>query len=373
MPRSLRVVHVIHSGAIGGGPAVVLSLATHLPADHVIMAADDGPLLHDAASAGAKVIPLRHTGKYSFPLSTREIARAARQAGIVHVHGQFAAFYAGPVARAAGAAVVYTAHFPSFVTDWSPGKRVRNRLVEAISVWSASTTVACCQTMRGEYIRRGLAGTGRITTIYNGVAPDGPTRTRELVLRELGIEDPARIVLAVGRFTEQKGFDVLLDAFSDVVRRIPDALLLLAGDGERRRALEQQATELGLASSVRFLGFRRDSRELMHASEVVVVPSRYDVFPLVPLEAMMAARPVVGSSLPVLREAIEPNVTGLLAEPAPGPLAGSIVQILSDPAAAARMGRAGREQAEARFGVDQMVQSYAQLYDRVLCETHGRR
>ena len=117
MPRSRKVVHVIHSGAIGGGPAVVLSLATLLDADQLVLCADDGPLLRDAAAAGVDVTALSHTGKYSFPLSTGIIARAARRADIVHLHGQFAAFYGGPVARAAGAKVVYTAHFPSFVTD----------------------------------------------------------------------------------------------------------------------------------------------------------------------------------------------------------------------------------------------------------------
>ncbi|MGI8825174.1 MAG: glycosyltransferase [Chloroflexota bacterium] len=366
MSHSPRVVHVIHSGAVGGGPRVVLSLATGVPGEHVIAAPADGPLLADAQREGVDTARLPRGGKYSFPVSAPSLRAAVATADIVHVHGQFAGFYAGVIARTCRKRVVYTAHFPSFVTDSGPRNRIRNRLVEATSCAAAQVTVACSQTMREEYIRRRLTKSHDIVTIYNGVPEQHATVPVERVRDDLGVGLEEQVILGLGRFTDQKGFDVLLEAMRIVLCRAPQAVLTLAGDGERRQALEDRARRLEIYSSVRFAGFRRDTADLMNIAAVVAVPSRYEVFPLVALEAMMAGRALVATDLPVLREAITGGEQGFLVPLDPGALADGLIRLLEDADLRRLMGTAGRRRAQARFGEDRMAGEYATLYERVL-------
>src|SRR5947209_8003351 len=85
MPRPLKIVHLIHSGAIGGGPQVVLDLATSVAAFHTIVVPDDGPLLSDAARQGIETVRLEFAGKVSFGLSLPRLVWMFRRADVVHL------------------------------------------------------------------------------------------------------------------------------------------------------------------------------------------------------------------------------------------------------------------------------------------------
>src|SRR5579859_1900825 len=132
MSQSLRVLHVIHSGAIRGGPQVVLNLVSRLKAEHTVASPNDGPLLDDVRNQGASTITLRRAGEFSFMLSVPIIARLSRMFDIVHLHGQFAGFYGSAAAALARVPIVYTAHFPSFVTDSTLPNRARNYVAEFV-------------------------------------------------------------------------------------------------------------------------------------------------------------------------------------------------------------------------------------------------
>jgi glycosyltransferase involved in cell wall biosynthesis len=361
MQTPLRILHVIHSGAIGGGPRVVFDLATRCPGRHTIATAEDGPLLDDAHAAGLQTVRLPCAGEYSMGLSVPALIRQFRDVDIVHLHGQFAAFYGALAALPATASMVYTAHFPSFVTDSGPVNKLRNHVAELVPCRVARMVVTCSETSRHEYLRRRLAPPTRVVTIYNGVPSPAPSTGVEALRRELGL-DASPVVLALGRFTEQKGFDLLVEAFSHVLPRFPLARLVFVGDGPLRGALEQQSHGLGISSAVRFTGFRRDTANFYHLSAMVAVPSRYDIFPLVPLEAMRIGRPVVASDLPVFREALRDGETGILAPRDPHRFAASLVSLLSDPERSSTIGESARAEAAKRFTVERMVDEYADLY-----------
>jgi glycosyltransferase involved in cell wall biosynthesis len=361
MRTPLKVLHVIHSGAIGGGPRVVLELATRCPGRHSIATIDDGPLLADAWAAGLATIRLPHAGKYSMGLSLPALIRHFRMVDIVHLHGQFAAFYGAPAARVANTPMVYTAHFPSFLSGSGPIKTVRNHVAEFVPCRVARTVVTCSETSRQEYLRRRLTRSNRIVTIYNGVPDPVPSIAVEALRRELALGS-APVILAVGRFTEQKGLDLLVDAFSQVLAYVPAARLVLLGDGPLRAELEQQSHRLGIASAVRFTGFRRDTSDFYRMSTVVAVPSRYDIFPLVPLEAMRIGRPVVASDLPVFHEVLQPDETGILVRRDPKGFCTALVSLLLDPERADRLGGRARIEAAERFTVERMAGEYADLY-----------
>lgn len=365
MQRPLRIAHVIHSGAIGGGPRVVLDLVRHVPAEHTVITAGDGPLLNDAAGAGAATLRLRHTGEFSFAASLPAMLAALRRADIVHLHGQFAGFYGAPAGALAQVPVIYTAHFPSFVTDWTPWRRGRNWVAELVPCRIARATVACSETSRHGFLARRLVRPGQIRTIYNGVATEQPQRSVTALRAELNLEPNAPLVVASGRFTDQKGFDVLIEALPILRQRVPEVRAILAGDGTGRANLELQARRLGVSDIVRFTGFRTDMRDVLALASVVAVPSRYDVFPLVPLEAMMAERPVVATDLPALREAVVDGETGYLTALTPVDLAGGLAEVITHPETARAMGAQAVARARKRFTVARMASEYECLYAEV--------
>ena len=161
-------------------------------------------------------------------------------------------------------------------------------------------------------------------------------------------------LLFVGRLRIRKGVEVLLEALCDLRRRFPSAVLRIAGDGEHRERLERKAAELGLGSSVVFLGTCGAARvrTLLKGAAALVVPSTYEGMPLVVLEAMESGVPVVASRVSGIPEVVVDGNrgTGWLVPPEdPAALAGALAAVLADPDEARRRGEAGRRRIEERY------------------------
>jgi glycosyltransferase involved in cell wall biosynthesis len=347
----------------------VLEIASRASGVHTIAAAADGPLLSAASSRGLATLRVPFAGKYSFAASLPLLEHWFRRADLVHLHGQFAGFYGALAARLCGTPAVYTAHFPSFITDSNRRNRVRNQVAEWLPSKISTYVVACSEASREEYISRGLVEPERIATIYNGVLAEQPTCEPAAVRAELGLAADDLLIAAVGRFTDQKGFDILIAAMPLLLRSVPAARVVLVGDGEKRAELDRRTKELGVNTAIRFTGFRSDTVNFLHAADVVAVPSRFDVFPLVPLEAMMAGRPVVASDLPALREAIDQGTTGLLVPVSPESFAQALANLLRDASRRRDIGKKAGIVARERFSVDLMVRRYNALYD---CIAEGK-
>ncbi len=176
--------------------------------------------------------------------------------------------------------------------------------------------------------------------------------------REVG-EEPATspadaegALLFVGRLRIRKGVEVLLEALALEHREGRQPRLLIAGDGEHRRALERRTSELGLEDTVTFLGrcAAAEVRGLLAACRALVVPSTYEGMPLVILEAMEAGVPVIASSVSGIPEVVVDGETGwLVPMEEPKTLARAIRQALADPVEAQRRGRAGRRRLDEHY------------------------
>lgn len=208
---------------------------------------------------------------------------------------------------------------------------------------------------------------GKIVTVHYGLAPGAflrDTNDGANVRAEWGVPTDAPLAGVVGRLTEQKGHTYLLDAFAEVIRALPSACLLVVGDGELRSALERQATRLGLHGNVTFTGRREDVPRIMMALDVLVMPSLWEGFGLVLLEAMAAGKPVVASRVGAIPEIVADGETGLLVPPRdPESLARALLAVLYDPAQAGEMGWRGRQRLEQQFGVVRMVEQMQALYE----------
>jgi glycosyltransferase involved in cell wall biosynthesis len=119
----------------------------------------------------------------------------------------------------------------------------------------------------------------------------------------------AKVLLTLSRLHPKKGLDTMLQALTE----LPDSVLWMAGDGPLRRELESQAVKLGVAERVRFLGWRTDRAALLQGADVCVLPSRYEPFGTVILEAWAAGTPLVACKSAGPAAHIDDGVNGLLA------------------------------------------------------------
>ena len=120
-------------------------------------------------------------------------------------------------------------------------------------------------------------------------------------------------LLAVGRLTRQKGLDLLVPAFAKLSETWPEAHLTIVGTGPDEAALRRQRDDLGLRERVTFRGFVENPHPLMRAADLYVLPSRYEGFPNVALEALACGTPVVAAACPGVAGLVLPGVNGWLA------------------------------------------------------------
>jgi len=185
--------------------------------------------------------------------------------------------------------------------------------------------------------------------------------------RELRLEPRAMIVTCVARLTKQKGLLDLLRAMSRLREAAPRARLLIVGRGEMGAKLRQVVDLLGLRSAVRFLGFRRDIRRILRGSDLMVLPSHWEGFGLVLLEAMEAGIPILGTRVGAIPEVVVDGETGLLVTPGdPDALATGLVRLLRHPDVAAEMGLAGRRRLGEEFGMRKAVEAHEDFYEELL-------
>lgn len=215
----------------------------------------------------------------------------------------------------------------------------------------------------------GDAGWSQVARIPNGIDLDalsGKSISRAQASCSLGVEgDP--IVLFVGRLHRQKGVDVLLEAWAGFVKQRPRARLLILGDGPEASDLRREADTLGIAPSVEFRGSRKDVGLHYAAAQIFVLPSRYEGFPNVMLEAMVAGCPVIASCVSGTEDAIENGRNGLLVPPGESePLLEALLQLSHDGDLADRLGREARKTVAARYDINRVAELTIAFYRRLL-------
>ncbi|HFE51945.1 MAG TPA: glycosyltransferase family 1 protein, partial [Bacteroidetes bacterium] len=173
--------------------------------------------------------------------------------------------------------------------------------------------------------------------------------------REWGIGPDQKVIGFVGQLDERKGIADLLEAYRRLKQRLP-VRLVLVGKGPLEAEIRRRAPDAVLA------GFREDIPEVMKNVDVLVLPSYWEGFGIVLIEAMAAARPVVATNVSSIPEIVVNGETGLLVPPGqPEALAEALRRVLTDPALARRFGEAGRRRVLDKFTVDRMTDEWERL------------
>ena len=364
MAGPVRVLELLVSTDLGGGPAHVRDLIAGLAGPEfrfTVAGPAGGALLPALTAAGADFEPV--AADRLSPGALRDTIRLARERRIqiIHSHGKGAGLYGRIAARLTGAASIHTFHG---IHPAGYG-RPYLRLERALGRWSFAV-VHVSESQAAEARALGLAPAGRTRVIVNGIdaafvraaAARAPISRAMLTLR------PDALVLAtVARFDPVKRLEVLVRALPFLVARVPEAQLLIVGDGPERDALRALARRLAPGDGVVFAGAIPDVARVLPVVDLYVTASRREGLPLAVLEAMACGLPVLATEAPGHVDAVEPEVTGRLVpvDDAPG-LAASAALLLRDPALRARMGRAGRERVEQRFSRARVLGEIADLY-----------
>jgi glycosyltransferase involved in cell wall biosynthesis len=191
--------------------------------------------------------------------------------------------------------------------------------------------------------------------------------TRAAARIALNIEPHAHVVTTVGRLTAIKQQSLFLEVAARIASRDPLAIFVIAGDGDLRGALEDQARALGLERRVRLLGWRRDLTTIYGASDVLLLTSRNEGTPVALIESLASAVPGVSTDVGGVRDVLTSDSVGLVAPDGDASTLGlHVATLLGDPQRRQRMGAAGRALVVARYSLNRLVADVDTVYRELL-------
>jgi glycogen synthase len=289
---------------------------------------------------------------------------------LVHGHDWLVAGACDQLARRFDAPLVTTIHATEYGRHQGWVKDQPQAYIHGVERWITNRSqrvIACSAYMQEQIADIFAVAPGRITVIPNGIDPaDLPQPgAAELARLRAGFAAPAeRLVLLIGRLVYEKGFQLALEAMPRLIAEVPGTRFLVAGSGTHEEELRKQAKELGLMEHGTFLGWIGDDvlRSLYGIADLTVVPSIYEPFGLVALEAMASGCPVIVADTGGLREVVPHELAGLRFRPRdPAALAEVAIRVLSDPDLEARLVAEAHEHVR-RFDWTDIAAQTAEVY-----------
>lgn len=374
--RKVKVLHVITQLVIGGAQDnTILTLEKHDRTSYEVHLASNpnGEWLERAENATDYFHPLPElVPPISFIQDIKcvfSLVRLIRSENIdiVHTHSS----KAGVLGRIAAAiakvpVVVHTIHgfaFHDFMPKWKQYFYIGlERSVSPLTDFFLTVS----ELNRHQAIELGIVKEDNSKTAYSGIdfSKLDNASSRVDVRNKLGISQNTPVVLMVGRLDEQKAPYFLIDAFSLVLKQVPEVILLLVGDGELRTRLETQVNELGISDNVRFLGCRQDVPDLLQACDIFALSSLWEGLGRAMTEAMLVGKPVVVPNIYGIPEIVKNEETGLLF-PAGDveTLAKHLNLLISDKNYGLNLGANAKQLTRNMFSINSMVENIESVYD----------
>ncbi|MEZ0167162.1 glycosyltransferase [Microvirga sp. TS319] len=363
----LAIEMILPSLATGGMETMATALARALARrGHrvgVTCLESEGDLAEDLRRTGIPVslVPCPGTVPLLRPHPGLREHFAAQPLDVVHAHNGVWV-KAALAARAAGVpAVVHTAHGFAFGEPW---------FEDALRWWAGLRTdmvAAVSAPLREHLVHKARIPASRVTTIINGIdtmrfAPHG---TSGILRGAVGVGPDVPLVGCVARLDPVKNLALLIDAMALMVRDLPDARLVLVGDGPLRESLREQAQVAGLGDRVLFPGAFADTAPIYRDLDIFVLPSVSEGTSISALEAMASGTPVVATAVGGTPQLLGDGCGMLVPSGDAQALADAIRGLLADPTGRSRIAQAARKRVLDRFSHADMVRAYERLYRQV--------
>ena len=348
-----NILHISRTMDIGGAERIVYQLSSDLKDefDSVHVASTGGLWESELASQGIqhhKILDIDSKNPVTvlkLLFSIHQIIKN-NEITIVHTHHRMAAFYIRLLKLVHPKLIhVYTAH--NVFKDKLPLYGFALKNAKSVAV--------------GEAVNKNLKEDVGITdsrVIYNGVVLKETDDQVDEIISYGGIK-----LGCIARLSEQKGLTYLLDAMS--LLTVKDIRLFIVGDGELRNELENKVKKLDLQDSVTFLGYRKDIAECINSFDFCVLPSVFEGFGLVAIEAFMNSKTLVATAIPGLNEVVT-NENGVLV-PAkdPAALASAIDKLATDATLRQELASQAKKDYENRFSYSMFLENYRALYREI--------
>ena len=329
-----------------------------------------------AEQEGVGFVSLPSLGRELHPI--KDLATFWRLVGIirrerpdvVHTHKSKAGTLGRLAARLCGVPViVHTFHGHVLHGYFSEAKSKAFRLIERVMAVLSDRIIAVSPGVKGDLLRYGVALSEKIDVVYLGLdlrrfqtAKRGSGGLRA----ELGLASGGPLIGLVARLVPIKNVPMFLEAAKLMLAARPDAVFAVAGDGELRPELEALASRLGIASQVRFLGFRSDLERIYPDLDVLCLTSDNEGSPVSLIEGLASGCAAVSTDVGGVRDVLEDGRCGLLVPAGDAPaLARAVLDLLRDSAKRAALGDEGRLSAR-RFAIERLVIDLDNLYKNLL-------
>lgn len=370
------IAHVLHRLYLAGAEVLAAALARRLgnPSGRQFMflCLDEiGPMGKQLAEEGFKVVDLgRRPGvDLSVAGKIRRLV-AEHRITLLHAH-QYTPFFYAALSRGLGRRprVLFTEHGRHFPDSRRPKRVLANKFF----LRSQDRVTAVGRFVKQALVDNEGIAANRIEVVYNGIDPGSFTldpeqarQARGQIRRELNIADDQPVVLQVARFHPVKDHATAIGALKHALAGVPNAVMVLVGDGELQPAIEKLVADLGLGASVRFTGVRSDIPRLMAAADVFTLSSLSEGISVTLLEAMAAGLPIAATAVGGNPEVVAHEQSGLLSPRSDAAALGvHFVRLLQDPALRGRMAAAGRIKLLATFTQESMHLRYARIYEEM--------
>lgn len=369
--RKIRILEGIRQGKIGGGESYLLGLVEHLDRSRfepVVLSFTDGPMVERLRAQGitTHVIHTERPFDWRVWRKVRDLIRDER-IDIVHAHGTRANSNLFWAARKLNIPILYTCHAWSFHPDQHP-------LVKKFRIWSedfltSRMDVNICGSVANRDTGRRLFRNFDAEVIYNSIDAErfNPYGQYQDLRRELGIGPEETVIVSVARFTLQKQPLKLIRAFAEVSKKVTGVRLLMVGEGEQRERAAALIRELGLEDKIILQPFRQDVPRVLASSDIFVLPSLWEAFPIALLEAMSMGKAVIGTAVDGTPEIIRDGQNGLLigVERMEQELAAAMERLCVDKDLRVRLQQAAIKSIYNKYNVETLAQRNEEVYTRL--------
>ncbi|MBU1700062.1 MAG: glycosyltransferase [Candidatus Eisenbacteria bacterium] len=364
----MRVIHLIKATGIAGAEKHILDLLPGLRRNEIdarlwILEEPGNPMTLYEKAAAERRIPTRRFTIYGdadislYPRLSRRLHHA--KPDILHTHLLHADLFGIPSARMAKVPkIVTTRHNIDAFRRRSPIRQINRYLWQKVDAG-----ISVSQAVARFSIEEEGAPAEIQHVVLHGIEAPPLGEDRMGIRHELGLNDDQVVIGMVGRLTEQKGVRYGLQAFARVIPGFTTVQLVVVGDGPLCGELKREAVSLGINDHVHFLGWREHAERTMRAFDIFLMPSLWEGFGIVLLEAMGRELPVVASRVDAIPEIVREGETGfLVAARNVKDLQQRLSRLLADAGLRMKMGRAGRKVVETEFTISRMVENTLEVY-----------